>query len=297
MTIHRSFCIAAAAWAALGACAVAAAATPTGHRVERSRYPVARHGVGLGPVLPSKFGGEIFGWDLLDQNGNDGLLTESVFEPNGEILNGIETFDERKAVVTKVVRKTITPASGPEPVVAAIVGNDVGLVDDERDFVRNDRIVRDDLYPALDPVAGNKITGKWRPPGAFGFRPNFVTNNQASPSQAVLGFKTNIRGLPEPRIYTYDSATGAFGQPFVFPYDQILADYLLYAAVQAATNEIVVGYRRNSAPTVPTSRPRSTSSTRARAAGCARSTGSARALSTAWPSTRRPIRSVRRLRT
>ncbi len=82
VTIHRSFCIAAAAWAALGACAVAAAATPTGHRVERSRYPVARHGVGLGPVLPSKFGGEIFGWDL-DQNGNDGLLTESVFEPNG----------------------------------------------------------------------------------------------------------------------------------------------------------------------------------------------------------------------
>ena len=36
-----------------------------------------RRSVGLGPVVTSQFGGEIFGWDI-NQNGNDGLLTETV---------------------------------------------------------------------------------------------------------------------------------------------------------------------------------------------------------------------------
>ena len=117
------------AWAAALALSLAACGGP-GLSAQPSIAPLAgiRHlTAGLGPVVTSQFGGQIFGWDI-DQNGNDGVLTETVL--GSTTINAIETFDETTGKITKVVQKTVR--LNPEPVADAIAGNDVGIVDVER---------------------------------------------------------------------------------------------------------------------------------------------------------------------
>lgn len=223
---------------ALGAAAPASRPAPAGRHLQN----VKQRKVGLGPVVQSAFGGAIFGWDI-NQNGSDGLLTETAFEPSGKFLNGIETFDEPSGKITKIVRKVLTEPSGAEPVVDAIAGNDVGLIDDERDVVRSGQIIRHDRFYEMNPVSGNKITGSWKPPNVVGLRPDFVTNNQASSSQAMIAFKRGKGGIERPELYTYDVARDTWGKPFLFPQNQVLAGYLLYTAVDVMSNSVVTGYQ------------------------------------------------------
>jgi hypothetical protein len=207
-----------------------------------SRFQTAYPGkVGLGPMVFSKFGGPIFGWDI-DQVGDDGLLTETVDE-KADFLNAAETFDETTGKITKVVKKLVTSGAGPDFFTDAIAGNDVGLIDGQKYFVRNSRIIRDDDYYAMNPVSGNEITGSWRPTHTEYYMPSYVTNNQASSSQIVMMYKEDLKqGYDAPLLYPYDSATNTWGQPYAFPRKQVLAGYALYAAVYPKTDVAVVGY-------------------------------------------------------
>jgi hypothetical protein len=122
-----------------------------------------RHAVGLGPVVTSKFFGEIFGW-AIDENGTDGVLSEVVGVSQPTYTSIVETFDQTTQKVTHVVRKQ---ASGPlgnhELNVDAIAAGDVALIDDEHD---HKTLLCKDTYYVMDPTAGGKITGTWtRPPG------------------------------------------------------------------------------------------------------------------------------------
>jgi hypothetical protein len=199
-----------------------------------------RHTVGLGPVVTSAFGGQIFGWDM-NQNGNDGLLTETVL--GSSVINAIETFDESTGEITKVVQKVQRINANVEPVVDAVAGDDVGIIDVERDFVVGSRIKRDDHFDIMSPVSGNKITGKSHPPHPFGVVPNFVTNNQASSSQIMMAMYPDKRGTDEVGMYTYDTAKNVWDRRFDFPRRFLLQNgFPNYAAVDATTNEAVVGY-------------------------------------------------------
>jgi hypothetical protein len=199
-----------------------------------------RHTFGLGPVVTSQFGGQIFGWDM-NQNGNDGLLTETVL--GSSVINAIETFDESTGEITKVVQKVQRVNANVEPVVDAVAGTDVGIIDVERDFVVGDRIERDDHFDIMSPVSRNKITGKSHPPHPFGIVPNFVTNNQASSSQIMMALYSGKRGTDAVGMYTYDAAKNAWGRRFDFPRRFLLQNgFPNYAAVDATTNEAVVGY-------------------------------------------------------
>ena len=219
---------------------------PRSARAGLARTGARRRTVGLGPIVQSAFGGEIYGWDI-DQNGSDGLLSETVTENSGPVfLNGIETFDESSGKITKIVQKTRTDADGPTPVVDAIAGNDVGLIDDQFDFVRSGKLVRDDRYLAMNPVSGNKITGRWKPPHPLDLEPNFVSNNQASSSQIVTAYE-NKRDDDKVALYTYDTVRNAWGKRLDFPQRFLFGtDSPIYAAVDVATNEAVVGYLKRS---------------------------------------------------
>jgi hypothetical protein len=198
------------------------------------------HTVGLGPVVTSQFGGQIFGWDM-DQNGNDGVLTETVL--GSSVVNAIETFDQATGKITKVVQKVQRINANVEPVVDAVAGNDVGIVDVERDLVVSSRIQRDDRFDIMSPVSGNKITAKSHPPHPFGIVPNFVTNNQASSSQVMMALYPDKRGNDEVGMYTYDTAKNAWGKRLDFPRRFLFQNgFPNYAAVDATTNEAVVGY-------------------------------------------------------
>jgi hypothetical protein len=140
MSRRRSRVLVAAFSACAGSATLSAADTQLlpAPRSTQANIPARarRRTVGLGPIVQFAFGGEIYGWDI-DQNGSDGLLSEAMTESSGLIfLNGIETFDESSGKITKIVQKTRTNAEVPSPVVEAIAGNDVGLIDDQFNFVK-----------------------------------------------------------------------------------------------------------------------------------------------------------------
>jgi hypothetical protein len=201
-----------------------------------------RRGVGaLGPVVTSQFGGQIFGWDI-DQNGNDGVLTETVLG-GSKVLNAIETFDESTGKITKVVQKVERINASVEPVVDAIAGSDVGIIDVEHDFVVSSRLERDDHFDIMSPVSGNKITARSHPPHPLDIIPNFVTNNQASSSQIMMAVYPNKRGDDAVGLYAYDTVRNAWGKRMNFRRTYLFqTGFPNYAAVDAATNEAVIGY-------------------------------------------------------
>jgi hypothetical protein len=209
--------------------------------VPRATQGARPHAPGLGPVLSSKFGGGIFGWDM-NQNGNDGFFTEYVTAQHGSFF-ATETFDEPTATVTKVVRKSSSPGGNDEPFPEAVVGNDIGFIDLERVFVRGNRLFRNDQFHLMTPVSGNKINGISRPPQTYGVVTSYVTNNQSSPTEAMMVTRYKLHGRPQVNLYLYDSATNTWLNPYAFGPREIFAGYVLYAAVDAPANEVFVGYQ------------------------------------------------------
>src|SRR5579863_8185646 len=173
-----------------------AAPIPGRPAAERSGPPVAAHAAGLGPVVFSALGGGIFGWDI-DQNGDDGLLSETAFE-RSSFLNAIEIFDERTGNITKVVRKWSTNGEGPMPYVDAIAGNDIGFIDGQHYFFRNSRVVRDDKFYEMNTVTGGVINLSWSPGRVVNLLPNFLTDNEASSSQVFMAYRTEQLGYDRP---------------------------------------------------------------------------------------------------
>jgi hypothetical protein len=199
-----------------------------------------RRGTGaLGPVVTSQLGGQIFGWDI-DQNGNDGVLTESVL--GSDVINAIETFDESTGKITKVVQKKTRLNANVEPVADAISGSDVGIVDVER--LETDPFERNDYFDLINPVTGEKITGRSKPRQVLGIVPNFVTNNQASSSQIMMVLYPDKHGDDEVGLYTYDTVRNAWGKRLEFSKHRFLFQngFPNYAAVDATTKEAVIGY-------------------------------------------------------
>ena len=72
--------------------------------------PAAGQNQPVGPgttLVQSKFGGQIFGFDI-DQNGTEGVLSESQLLSNGNVLAAVETFDQKTGKILKVVSKMET---------------------------------------------------------------------------------------------------------------------------------------------------------------------------------------------
>src|ERR1700722_12815243 len=81
-----------------------------------------------GPIIVhSKFGGQIFGFDI-DQNGTEGVLSESKTLSNGNVLAAVETFDQKSGKILKVVSKTETQ---DDFLTLGIAGTNLGLVERE----------------------------------------------------------------------------------------------------------------------------------------------------------------------
>jgi hypothetical protein len=165
--------------------------------------PTGRDRVGLGKVLTSAYGGQIFGFDV-DQHGIDGLVSEYAFS---SYKASIETFNTTTGKITKIV-KTISGSSikGNSFATFGIVGNDVGFVDEERGGLTRPR---DDKFLLLNPNADKKITGRWRPPDDRGSVLYQQAVNQTTNTQVSIVFR-NALGSDVPWIYVWDSATNKF---------------------------------------------------------------------------------------
>jgi hypothetical protein len=150
----------------------------------------AQHAIGPGnTIVQSQFGGQIFGF-AIDQNGTEGLLSESQDIGGGKVLAAVETFDQTTGAILKVVKKIQTK---DDFVTLGITDTSVALV--EREHVKVLYVVKR-IYEELNPLTANKFTGTWKAPLAsndiiMGISENQVQPNQTSTTNAVLAFENS----------------------------------------------------------------------------------------------------------
>jgi hypothetical protein len=108
------------------------------------------HSVGLGKLLATKDGGQIFGFDI-DRTGSDGVLATA---------SDVETFDQNTATITKTLPKKLPP--GTSYSVDAILAGDVALV--TRYVVPKGQIFAKRFYDVMNPVTKGRFTNVWTSP-------------------------------------------------------------------------------------------------------------------------------------
>ena len=171
----------AAPWPALTR--AGAATTPTGIRI------VDDHRVGLGAVLSTSDGGQIFGWDI-DEHGTDGVLAASQDVPKGDKVS-MQTFDQTTGAITS----TFARYSGPKNSygVDGIFKGDVALV--TRYVEPKGSIYAKRLYDVMDPVTAQGFTGSWTPPVKdFDVLQN--GDNQSTPTSVLYGIELHREDDP-----------------------------------------------------------------------------------------------------
>jgi hypothetical protein len=119
------------------------------------------HGtVGLGKILSTKDGGQIYGFDI-NQNGNDGVLADAATTSQPGVYKvSVQTFDQNTGKVTK----TFANYTGKKNsyAVDGIYANDVALV--THFIVPKGSIFAKRKYQTMNPVTAQKFTGNWTPP-------------------------------------------------------------------------------------------------------------------------------------
>lgn len=153
-----------------------------------------RHPAGLGNVLTSKDGGQIFGFSI-DQFGDDGVLATAT---------SVETFDQNTGKIIKSFGKDLGPDS--DYVVNGIAAGNVGLVEIEK-------VPQGELYPhkhykVMNPVTGNKFTGDWTPP-LKGLIAQQMSSDQASQTSLLFALKSAKAG-EDPVLVVSDVAANTF---------------------------------------------------------------------------------------
>ena len=203
-------------------------AQSAGQKVVDTRRPI---GAGS-TIVHSKFGGQIFGFDI-DQNGTEGVLSEDKLLENGKVLAAVETFDQATGKILKVVSKTETQDNF---LTLGIEGNSVGLV--EHEHVEGG-FVTQRIYEVLDPLAANKFTSKWTPPLASDDIILGVSRNQASTTSAVLAFVNDGNNFSS---FVFGTNVGEnTSQPFINLVNTVFGDGDgPVVAYDSQTNEAVV---------------------------------------------------------
>lgn len=163
------------------------------NRVTRPANPV---------IVQSKFGGQIFGFDI-DQNGTEGILTEAQTLSNGNVLAAVETFDQGTGQILNVLAQTKTQ---DDFVTLGVVGSSTGLVEWEHviSFLNIRR-----SFGLINPLSGNKVTGRWTPPIGSQHLINEVSRNQGTTNNAV--FAIDISGNFVPYVFSSNIAANTFG--------------------------------------------------------------------------------------
>jgi hypothetical protein len=153
-------------------------------------------------TVHSKFGGEIFGFDI-DQNGTEGVLSEALSLSNGNIRAAVETFDQKTGKILSVVTKT---KDQDDFITLGVAGTSVGLFEHEHEvsFLHLQR-----TFSIIKPLSGNKITGNWTPPIGTTHLLSEVSRTQGSTNNAV--FAQDNSGNFIPWVFSSNVAANTFG--------------------------------------------------------------------------------------
>ena len=172
--------------------------------------PVHPGQVGLGKVLTTKDGGQIYGFDI-NQVGDDGVLASAQDSGgNGDFRVSVETFDQNTGKITRSFAKYVGPRNSYA--VDGIFAGDVGLI--THFIVPKGTIYAKRKYQVMNPATANKFTGDWTPP----LRDVDIQGaavNQATSTSAF--FVIELKKQDRPDLIVSDVASNTFTN--VFPLD------------------------------------------------------------------------------
>jgi hypothetical protein len=185
-------------------------------------------------IVHSKFGGQIFGFDI-DQNGTEGLLSESQTLDNGHVLAAVETFDQRTGKILAVVAKTETT---DDFVTLGIVGNSVGLVEHE---IETSLFHVTRTFQVLNPLNSNQFSGSWTPPLGRQdiIMPNGVSRSQGVPNVAVFVYDNS--GQFTPKVFSSNVGANTFGPVTKITDSNNFGSVPPPIAYDSVTNQAVLG--------------------------------------------------------
>jgi hypothetical protein len=192
-------------------------------------------GPGAGNVLVhSKFGGQIFGFDI-DQNGTEGVLSESQTLANGNVLAAVETFDQKTGKILKVVIKT---EKQDDFITMGVIGTSVGLIEREHE-VSFEHVKR--TFHILNPLTSNQFTGVWTPPigSQHIIMPAGVSRSQGVADVAVFAYDNSGKFVPY--VFSSNVAANTFGPVVKITDSNNFASVPPPIAFDSKTNQVVVG--------------------------------------------------------
>lgn len=208
----------------LAACSGGASAPPLISSHAAATTGSLRHrAAGLGAILSSKQGGQIYGFDI-DQNGSDGIIATA---------SNVETFDQDTGEITKVFPKRL-PA-GTSYSVVNISAGDVGLV--TRYVVPKGKIYAKRFYNVMNPVTAKKFTGKWTPP-IKDIQVEAAGPNQSTSTTAIFAIELKNQDVPD--LFSSNVATNQFGKVIHLDPGQFSLGNEPQVAQESATNEAVI---------------------------------------------------------
>ena len=183
-------------------------------------------------IVHSKFGGQIFGFDI-DQNGTEGVLSEAKIMTNGNVLATVETFDQTTGKILRVVAETQTQ---DDFITLGVVGTSVGLFEHEHEisFLHVQR-----TFETINPLGGNKVTGKWTPPIGTQHLIEGVSRTQGAANNAVFAYDNSGNFIPY--VFSTNVAANTFG-PVIHISDSLnFASVPPPIALNTVTNIAVLG--------------------------------------------------------
>lgn len=160
-----------------------------------------------GIIVHSKFGGQIFGFDI-DQNGTEGLLAEAKTLSNGNVLAAVETFDQATGSILNVVQLAQPSHAQDDFITLGVVGNSVGLFEYEH---VSHLFVSSRTFSILNPLSSNRVNGAWTPPigPQHIIMPTGVSRSQGVPNVAVFAYDNSGQFIP--LVFSSNIANNTFG--------------------------------------------------------------------------------------
>lgn len=184
-------------------------------------------------TIEGRFGGRIFGFDI-DQNGNEGILSEAVTQSDGSVLTAAETFNQRTGEILSVVDEVRSDAD--EYLTLGVVGHHVGLVEfyHEVSFLHIEH-----TFPFLDPLSTNRFNGRWHPPIDDHHLIEAVSRTQDSDTVAVYAYDNSE--AVQPQVFSSNVANNTFGPLIVLTHPSFQTGLIPKLAYNDRTKQALLG--------------------------------------------------------
>ncbi|HKE47882.1 MAG TPA: hypothetical protein VKB52_07440, partial [Rhodanobacteraceae bacterium] len=193
-------------------------------------------------VVEGRLGGRIFGFDI-DQNGNEGILSEAVLQGN-TVVTAAETFNQRTGEIIRILAQVESEAD--DFLTLGVVGHHIGLVEFEHEvsFLHIER-----TYPYLDPLSTNHFNGRWVPPISDHHIIEGVSRTQDSETVAIYAYDNSENF--QPQVFSSNFANGTFGTPIVLDEPSFQTGLIPKLAYNDRTKMALLGIQAGGNPFIP----------------------------------------------